>query len=259
MAIQPRRTNSVIVSADVGAPVERAVPNRAYARAIAADAELRWTDAETLYREALVEWTAAARLQPSRALELAMAKADRERQRSQALASRARAAANRGEQDPDATRTDALEEGRLLRAKLMATRAVLERVPATLYARTLDRLQAARRAAPVGEDDDGSPVTRDGEINLLLCATHAAAGDPAAARLDRARVTEADRADPANSVPLAACAAALGETRAALAALELALLHPVVGRIVRDTSIYEANDWDRLRGDPRFESLFPAR
>ena len=57
---------------------------------------------------------------------------------------------------------------------------------------------------------------------------------------------------------LAACAAALGETRAALAALELALLHPVVGRVVRDNArLYEANDWDRLRGDPRFESLFP--
>jgi hypothetical protein len=98
---------------------------------------------------------------------------------------------------------------------------------------------------------------REGEINLLLCATHAAGGEPAAARMDRARVADADRADPANTIALAACAAALGETRAALAALELALLHPVVGRVVRDNALYEANDWDRLRGDPRFESLFP--
>jgi hypothetical protein len=255
--IQPRRTNTVVVSIDVGAPIERAVPSRAYARAIAADAELRWSEAETLYREAHAEWSAAARLSPSRALELAIAKADRERQRSQSLAARARATTARGDRDPGASRNDALEEARLLRAKLMATRAVLAWVPTALYARTLERLQAARRVAPSDDDDDGGAVAREGEINLLLCATHAAAGESKQARLDRARVGEADRADPSNSIPLAACAAALGETRAALAALELALLHPIVGRIVRDTSIYEANDWDRLRGDPRFESLFP--
>ena len=104
----------------------RAAPTR---RAIAADAELRWSDAEALYREAAAEWTAAARLRPSRALELAITKAERERTRSQALASRARAAATRTDRDPGVTRNDALEEGRLLRAKLMATRAVLERVP----------------------------------------------------------------------------------------------------------------------------------
>jgi hypothetical protein len=255
--IQPRRINTVVVSIDVGAPVERAVPNRTYARAVAADAELRWTDAEPLYREAHTEWSAAARLTPSRALELAIAKAERERQRSQALAGRARAAATRGDRDPGTSRNDALEEARLLRAKLMATRALLERVPPALYARTLDRLQAARRVVPDEDENDSGLVAREGEINLLLCATHAAAGESAAARLDRARVTEADRADPSNSIALAACAAALGETRAALAALELALLHPVVGRIVRDTAIYESNDWDRLRGDRRFESLFP--
>ena len=93
VVIAPRRATTLVVSADVGAPVERAVPSRAYARAIAADAELRWSDAEELYREAAAEWTAAARLRPSRALDLAITKAERERTRSQALASRARAAA----------------------------------------------------------------------------------------------------------------------------------------------------------------------
>jgi hypothetical protein len=257
VVVAPRRATTVVVTADVGAPVERAVPSAAYARAIAADAELRWTDAEALYRDAAAEWTAAARVRPSRALELAATKAERERTRSQALASRARAAATRTDRDPGVTRSDALEEGRLLRAKLMAARAVLDRVPGALYARTLDRLNAARRITPPEDDDTAAPVMREAEINLLLCATHAAAGEPAAARLDRARVSEADRADPANSIALAACAAALGETRAALVALEAALLHPVVGRVVRDSALYEANDWDRLRGDPRFESLFP--
>ena len=140
VVIAPRRATTLVASEDVGTPVERAVPSRPYARAIAADAELRWADAEALYREAAAEWTAAARLRPSRALELAITKAERERSRSQALASRARAAATRTDRDPGVTRTDALEEGRLLRAKLMATRAMLGRVPPALYARTLDRL-----------------------------------------------------------------------------------------------------------------------
>jgi hypothetical protein len=259
--VPARRSTTLVVSADVGAPVERAVPSRAYPRAIAADAELRWSEAEALYREAAAEWAATARLRPSRALELAIAKAERERSRSQALANRARAAATRtADPDPGALRNDALEEARLLRAKVMATRAMLGRVPALIYARTLDRLYLARRGLqPEAEQEAAGdpPVTHVAEIDLLLCATHAAGGEPDAARLDRARVSEADRGDPANTIPLAACAAALGETQAALAALGLVLLHPVVGRVVRDAALYEANDWDRLRGDPRFESLFP--
>ena len=58
---------------------------------------------------------------------------------------------------------------------------------------------------------------------------------------------------------MALCAAGLGETRAALAELEILALHPGPGRtdryVLRD--VYLANDWDRLRGDPKFESLFP--
>src|SRR6516225_6245566 len=116
--LQPGRMTTVVVSPEVGRPVERAVPNRSYAAAVAADAEMRWTDAEALYREAGAEWSATARIRPSR--ELAVAKAERERQRSQLLASLARSNANRPPTDDAARRGDALGEGRLLRAKLMA-------------------------------------------------------------------------------------------------------------------------------------------
>ena len=91
----------------------------------------------------------------------------------------------------------------------------------------------------------------------MLCATYAIGGDAAAARLARAHVPSAARTDPANAVARAACAAALGETEAALAALESFVLRPLFPRsdiALRD--VYLANDWDHLRGDPRFESLF---
>ena len=257
--LQPGRTTAVVVSADVGAPLERAVPGKFYALAAAADGEQRWGDAAALYREAVTEWTAAARLQPSRALDLASAKAERERQRSQLLAARARGAAGtngRLPRDPFARRAEALDEGRQLRGKLLAARAILERVPEELYARTRDRLREALRA---GAGGTGQRLGGDAEIHLLLCSTYAAGGDLAAARLARAHVTEAERADPANTIPLAACAAALGETRAAIAELEVLALHPGPGRTdhfaLRD--LYLANDWDRLRGNPAFESLFP--
>jgi hypothetical protein len=204
----------------------------------------------------VTEWTTAARLQPSRALDLAVAKAERERQRSQVLASRARNAAGRLGRDPFTRRADALDEGRQLRWKLLAARAVLERVPPALYARTRDRLRDALRAGAGGA---AARMGGDAEIHLLLCSTYAAGGEIEAARLARAHVTEAERADPANTVPLAACAAGLGETRAAIAELEVLVLHPGPGRTDRFAlrELYLNNDWDRLRGDPRFESLFP--
>jgi hypothetical protein len=256
--LQPGRTVTVTVGADVGTPLERAVAGKFYAQAANADGEQRWADAAALYREAATEWAAAARLQPSRALDLAVAKAERERQRSQLLASRARATAAAGRRagrDPFVRRADALDEGRQLRAKLMVARAALERVPAALYARTRERLREALRSGT----GRGGRVAGDGEIRLLLCATHAAAGEIEAARLERAHVTEADRADPANTVALAVCAAGLGETRAALAELEVLALHPGPGRTDRFAmkDLYLANDWDRMRGDPKFESLFP--
>ena len=256
------RTTAVVVTVEVGAPLERAVPGKFYAQAAAADGEQRWADAAALYREAVNEWTAATHLQPSRALDLAVMKAERERQRSQLLASRVRGTTSTTGtighfgRDPFSRRTDALEEARQLRAKLLATRAVLERVPPALYARTLDRLREALRAGAGGA---GQRLGGDAEIHLLLCATLAAGGDIEAARLARAHVTEAERADQTNGVALAQCAAALGETRAALAELEVLALHPGPGRgdrfALRD--LYLANDWDRLRGDAKFESLFP--
>jgi hypothetical protein len=260
--LQPGRTTTVTLTLDVGAPLERAVPSKFYAQAAAADGEQRWAEATALYREAIAEWNAAAKIQPSRALELALAKAERERQRSQLLASRTLAGAavpNRFNRDPVMRRGDALDEGRQLRAKLMAARAVLERVPAGLYARTRDRLREALAPAATGPAATATRPPGDAEVHLLLCATYGAAGDVEAGRLARAHVTEAERADPANIVPLAACAAALGETRAAIAELEIVALHPGPGRTDRFQlrDLYLANDWDRLRGDPKFESLFP--
>ena len=259
LPLAPGRTAAVVVSVDVGAPLERAVPSRFYAQAAAADSEQRWADAAALYREAASEWSAAGRLQPSRALDLAAQKAERERQRSQLLASRARGASgapNRFSRDPFGRRADALDEGRHLRAKLLTTRAMLERVPAELYARTRDRLREALRA---GANGTAARAGGDAEIHLLLCSTYAIGGEIEAARLERAHVTEAERADPANTVAMALCAAGLGETRAAIAELEILALHPAPGRtdrfVLRD--VYLSNDWDRLRGDPKFESLFP--
>src|SRR6185295_11808090 len=126
------------------------------------------------------EWTTAARLQPSRALDLAIAKAERERQRSQVLAARARAAAAiaRAGRDQFARRADALDEGRQLRWKLLAARAVLERVPSNLYLRTRDRLRDALRAGAGGA---AARMGGDAEIHLLLCATYAVGGEIEAA------------------------------------------------------------------------------
>ena len=86
------RTTTIIASVDVGAPIERAVPNVAYGQAATADAEERWADAETLYRKAIAEWTATVRTRPSHALELAIAKAEHELRSSQTLATIAQTA-----------------------------------------------------------------------------------------------------------------------------------------------------------------------
>lgn len=262
VSLQPGRTTAVTVTLDVGAPLERAVASRYYAQAAVADGEQRWSDATALYRDAIAEWSAAARAQPSRVLELAAAKAERERQRSQLLASRALAVSMSGStrygREPFTRRADALDEARQLRAKLMTARAVLARVPAGLYARTRDRLREALRAG-AATGSGSARLGNEAEIQLLLCATYAAGGEIEAARLARAHVTEAERADPANTVALAVCAAALGETRAAIAELEIVALHPGPGRSDRFAlrDLYLSNDWDRLRGDPKFESLFP--
>jgi hypothetical protein len=252
----PGRTVTVVATEDVGAPLERAFPSAAYARAAAADAELRWDDARLLYRQAAEEWTTSARTRPSRALENAIAKAEHEAVASQALAGYERLGAPSLDHLPVEARRAfqrrrALEVGRILRAKLTATRAALGRTPPELYGRARDRLEEARDAGPP------TPDGGDAETELLLCATYAVGGDATAARLARAHVPSAARADPANALARGACAAALGETDAALAALESFVLRPLIPRAeatLRD--VYLANDWDHLRGDPRFETLF---
>ena len=259
---QPGRTVTVIATDDVGAPLERAFPSATYARAAVADVELRWDDARLLYRQAADEWTTTAHTRPSRALESAIAKAEREASLSQALAGYQRLGDPSLERLPAEARRAfvqrrALEVGRMLRAKLMATRALLGRAPPELYARARARLEEARAAAApshgAGTSNDGS----DAETDLLLCATYAIGGDAAAARLARAHVPSAARTDPANAVSRAACAAALGETEAALAALESFVLRPLFPRNdIALREVYLANDWDHLRGNPRFESLF---
>ena len=78
IAAAPGRTITVVATEDVGAPLERAFASALYARAAAADAEMRWDDARLLYRQAAEAWTAIARTRPSRALGSAIAKAERE-------------------------------------------------------------------------------------------------------------------------------------------------------------------------------------
>ncbi len=247
------RTTVVVVAEDTGAPVERAFPNEWYRRAAEADADQRWEEAHPLYRRAAEDWAARARRQPSPTLELAVAKAEHEAARSEELAVRARNASVGG-RIPDHLRDvfrrrQAFEDGRLLRDKLMATRAALGRLPAGLYAQARARLREA-------VDPEAAPA-RNAQVQLWRCATEAVGGDAAAARLARAAVPEAARADPSNAVPLAACAAALHEDEPALRTLEgyvLRLPPPRPADLLRDLSLY--NDWDRLRGTRRFESLF---
>jgi len=252
----PGRTITVVAEEDVGAPLERAFPSATYARAAAADAEQRWDDARALYRQAADAWTIVARTRPSRPLENAIAKAQHEAVISQALSTRAHGGGLPFARLPEDTRRAFLrrqsrQDGILLRAKLMATRAALGRIPPDLYTRTHTRLEAARDAAA------HAGAGADPEVELLLCATDAVGGDAEAARRARARVSTAQRDDPGSKIALAACAAALGEKEAALAALESYILRPLVPRpdnVLRE--VYLSNDWDHLRGDPRFESLF---
>jgi hypothetical protein len=141
-----------------------------------------------------------------------------------------------------------------------------------LYGHTRARLEDAlrghgtpsdaedREAAPAGPAEGRAALPpHAAEIELLLCAVRAIGGEPEAARLARAHVTQAERVDPANTLALAVCAAALDERDATLRTLELYVLHPGTGHPDRATlrDVYLWNDWDRLRGDPRFESLFP--
>jgi hypothetical protein len=247
--LAPRRTTTVEVTPDLGTPVERAGPGRTFGLAVALDAEQRWSEAAAVYQQAAVEWTEAQRQRPSPALQRALEKAERERQRSLILAS---TRPTRGRFESISVSVNPLEEGRLLRAKLMVVRAARGVAPADLVARTRAAFDEALHAA--GPQRPGL----EAEVRLLLCATDAAVGRRAGARLERAHVTEAERHDLDNAVPMAVCAAALGDDDAALAHLEMYVLRPAPHQAepynLRD--LYLANDWDRLRGNPRFEVLF---
>jgi hypothetical protein len=253
VALSPGRTTAVAAALDVGAPVERAIPGRAYALAIARDGEQRWAEAAALYQQAVVEWSAVLRTRAAPgagpAVERAVQKAERERQRSQLLAS---LAPPRGRPDMAPSRMSPLDQARLYRTKLMVVRAFTGSVPAGLYARARQALEDALRG------DGAVRPENEAEVRLLQCATHAAAGDARAARLARARVPDAERDQPGNALPMAVCAAALGEDDEALTRLELYVLHPPPHRVDSFTlrDLYVANDWDHLRGVPRFESLF---
>jgi hypothetical protein len=247
--LAPRRTTTVVVMPDLGTAVENAVPGRAFGLAAAMDAQQRWSEAAVLYQQAAAEWAEALRLHPSPALERALQKAERERQRSQLLAS---TRPTRGRLESTATSINPLEEGRLLRAKLMVVRATRGQAPAELVTRARAAFGEALRAA------GPQRPALEAEARLLLCATDAAAGERGAARLQRAHVTSAERRDLDNVVPLAVCAAALGEDDDALGYLEMYVLRPAPHQAEPYTlrDLYLANDWDRLRGKERFESLF---
>ena len=245
VTIVPNRTTAVVGTLVTGAPVERAVAGRAYGLAVAQDREEQWTEAATLYQQAVVEWSAEQRVHPSPALETAIQKAERERQRSQMLANIEQP---RPRQPVTVNRALTLERARLFRTKLMVVRAHDGAVPEQLYAHARDALEEAARAS------EGQAATAQSEVRLLLCATHAAGGAPAAARLALAHVTRDQRQEPANALPMALCFAALGESRVALAHLEAHLRQRVEPFSQRD--LFLANDWDQLRGQRRFENLF---
>jgi hypothetical protein len=178
-------------------------------------------------------------------VEQAIQKAERERQRSQMLANIEQP---RPRQPATANRALTLERARLFRTKLMVVRAYDGAVPEQLYARARDALEDAARAS------EGQSATTQSEVHLLLCATHAAGGAPAAARLALAHVTREQRQEPANALAMALCFAALGEGRLALAHLEAHLRQRLDPFSQRD--LFLANDWDLLRGQRRFENLF---
>ncbi len=250
VTIEEGRTTEIVAGPPIGAALERAVRSDAYALAVASDHDEHWSEAAGLYQQAIAEWTSQYRHDPSPELERAIFKADRERQRSQLLAG---VQAQRDKLPPATVRALALERGRIYRAKLMSVRAYTGAVPVALFARARRELEEALRLA------DSTKPSAETEVRLLLCATRAAGGDRMAARLELAHVSSGERDDPSSTLPLATCQAALGNLPEALTLLESYVRRqPVEQRLdpyaLRD--LYLANDWDRLRGDRRFESLF---
>jgi hypothetical protein len=257
------RATTLVAEDVVGSPIELAYPSEAYARGARADAAERWDAAQLLYRQAADAWLLLERTRPSRALDLAISKAEHEALASQTLAIRGRetappvgGAAGREPVSPSLRRDRALSRARLLRGKVMAVRAVQRALPAGLWGHARDELEGARAtdARPAG----GQTGDANTAVDLELCALDAIAGRLDSARASLDQVADSARDDPATLVPLAACAAALGDGAGAIAALERFTEGAPAGtpdRVLRD--VYLSNDWDRLRGDQRFETLFP--
>jgi hypothetical protein len=269
------RTTIVVVEPRVGRPLERdpelvaKVPS--LPRALAMDRDQRWAEAAGLYQQALIEIGAAIRFSTSAIWEQAAFKIDLERRRSRALA-QVQVRAWSDERLPPGQRpgtasqaTPAVERARLLRSKLMAVRSGTGSVPPGLVSATLLALDQALRQARAGDSNKSDAVRAspraggDPEIRLLLCATRAAAGDRMGARLELAHVAQMDRLDPARSLALGACQAALGHDDDALGSLAVAIdrLGPSQRFLPEQTRELESsNDWDPLRADPRFHRIF---
>jgi len=245
--IAAQSTTAVVATMAVGHPVERAVPGRAFPLAVAQDRQRRWSEAAALYQQAVTEWSADARVHPTVALEHAIQKAERERQRSVMLAN---LDLPRPRQPDSVNRAMTLERARLLRTKLMVVRANSGAVPDALYAHTRQAFEQAFKS------NEAQPATVQSEIYLLLCAVHGAAGARDAARLALAHVPSEQRRMPASALPMAICFAALGDEPAALDYLEAHLRQRIDAFTQRE--LFLANDWDLLRGDPRFENLFAS-
>jgi hypothetical protein len=241
------RTALLTATAAVGHPVERAVAGRTFLLGVVQDRQQHWTEAASLYQQAVLEWSTELRVHSSVALERAVQKAERERQRSVMLAN---LELSRPGQPESVARAMTLERARLLRTKMMVVRANSGGVPDDLYARTRRAFEDALRAG------DALPIAVKSEIHLLLCAAHASAGAHAAARLALSQVSTEQQQEPVNALPMAICAAALGDPTQALNFLEAHLrqrLDPFTQR-----ELFLANDWDLLRGQPRFENLFAS-
>lgn len=220
-------------------PADRAL----YVRAAIADGEGRWREAASLYHQSTVE---RGRLERGRwgREGLAREKAELERQRSLVLESLAQARAPGGDARAPGF---VLERARLLRLKLMSVRAATGAVSQTLFRAARDGFREALR----GLRDRKLPG--EAEARLLLGATVVVGGEREEGRIELAHVRQADRDDPQNALALATCLAALGENDAALERLEAAVRRADPGPA---REVYLRNDWDRLRGDRRFERLF---
>jgi hypothetical protein len=256
-----RQTTELVLGPRVGRPIEREPEITARApslrRAIEKDRDLRFGEATVLYQTATVELASALRLASTPLLERALYKVERERQRSAALAALAdtprSAGGSPGSRQIAAAPTPAHDRARLYRAKLMTVRAATGVVAPGLLAETLRALDEALRRSSA-QAPGGDP-----EVRLLLCATRAASGDRPRARLELAHVSDTDRLDPARAAAAAACAAALGDLDRALGDLAVAVSRQgSSGRLDfgPNRDLHSSNDWDPLRGDPRFDALF---